>query len=303
MAQPRAEAPIFFKRIPAMLQLDSRKLTRVVSQALEEDRGAGDVTSQLTVDPARQARGDFRAKAELVLAGWPVVAETFRILSDRFACEAFFGEGDRVPRGSLLGTVRGPAVPLLGGERVALNFLQRCSGIATLTRAMVGAVEGTGISVLDTRKTTPGLRFLEKYAVAMGGGKNHRFGLYDGILIKENHIRAAGGIEAAVSRVRSGSGHAQRIEVEVSDLRELEQALRVGVEAVLLDNMTPGQVRECVARTRGRALLEVSGGIDLRNIRDYAVTGVDCISVGALTHSARAADISLELQIANPHGR
>ena len=280
-----------------MLELDSRKLTPIVSQALAEDRGAGDITSQLTVDPSLEARGDFRAKADLVLAGWPVVAETFRVLSDRIASEALYGEGDRVARGSLLGTVRGPAVLLLGGERVALNFLQRCSGIATLTRATVGAVEGTGIDVLDTRKTTPGLRFLEKYAVAVGGGKNHRFGLYDGILIKENHIRAAGGIEAAVSRVRSGPGAPQGIEVEVSDLQELEQALRVGVEAILLDNMTPGQVRECVARTRGRALLEVSGGIDLHNIRDYAVTGVDCISVGALTHSARAADISLELEL------
>ena len=286
-----------------MLELDSRKLTPIVSQALAEDRGAGDITSQLTVDPSLEARGDFRAKADLVLAGWPVVAETFRVLSDRIASEALYGEGDRVAGGSLLGTVRGPAVLLLGGERVALNFLQRCSGIATLTRATVGAVEGTGIDVLDTRKTTPGLRLLEKYAVAVGGGKNHRFGLYDGILIKENHIRAAGGIEAAVSRVRSGPGPAQRIEVEVSDLQELEQALRVGVEAILLDNMTPGQVGECVARTRGRALLEVSGGIDLHNIRDYALTGVDFISVGALTHSARAADISLELQLAHPPGR
>ena len=165
---------------------------------------------------------------------------------------------------------------------------------------MVRAVEGTGITVLDTRKTTPGLRFLEKYAVAMGGGKNHRFGLYDGILIKENHIRAAGGIQPAVSRIRSAPGPAQRIEVEVSDLQELEEAVRVGAEAILLDNMTPGQVRECVARTRGRAVLEVSGGIDLHNIRDYAVTGVDFISVGALTHSATAADISLELQLVNP---
>jgi nicotinate-nucleotide pyrophosphorylase (carboxylating) len=225
------------------------------------------------------------------------VAETFRALSSRFSAQAFFEEGERVAIGAVLGTVRGPAVLLLGGERVALNFLQRCSGIATLTRAMVRAVEGTGVSVLDTRKTTPGLRFLEKYAVAMGGGENHRFGLYDGILIKENHIRAAGGIEAAVSRVRSGQGHPHRIEVEVSNLQELEQALKVGVEVILLDNMTPVQVRECVTRTRGRALLEVSGGIDLHNIRDYAGTGVDFISVGALTHSPRAADISLELQL------
>ena len=280
-----------------MVQLDLRKLSPVVSQALAEDRGAGDLTSQLTVDPSQEARGDFRAKADMVLAGWPVVTETFRVLSDRFASQPFVEEGERVAIGTVVGTVRGPAALLLGGERVALNFLQRCSGIATLTRAMVRAVEGTGVSVLDTRKTTPGLRFLEKYAVAMGGGKNHRFGLYDGILIKENHIRAAGGIEAAVSAVRSGQGHLHGIEVEVSNLQELEQALKVGVEVILLDNMTPGQVRECVARTRGRALLEVSGGIDLHNIRDYAGTGVDFISVGALTHSPRAADISLELQL------
>ena len=280
-----------------MVQLDPRKLSPVVSQALAEDRGVGDLTSQLTVDPSLEARGDFRAKADMVLAGWPVVAETFRVLSDRFASQSFFEEGERVAMGTVLGTVRGPAALLLGGERVALNFLQRCSGIATLTRAMVRAVEGTGVSVLDTRKTTPGLRFLEKYAVAMGGGKNHRFGLYDGILIKENHIRAAGGIEAAVSKVRSGQGYPHRIEVEVSNLQELEQALMVGVEVILLDNMTPGQVRECVDGTRGRALLEVSGGIDLHNIRDYAGTGVDFISVGALTHSPRAADISLELQL------
>lgn len=284
-------------------QPDFRKLTSIVDAALAEDRGAGDVTSRLTVDPCLQARGDFRAKADLVLAGWPAVAETFRILSDRFASQAFFAEGDRVAKGSLLGTVRGPAVLLLGGERVALNFLQRCSGIATLTRAMVHEVEGTGVAVLDTRKTTPGLRFLEKYAVSMGGGKNHRLGLHDGILIKENHIRAAGGIEAAVSRVRSGQDPPQAVELEVSNLQELEQALSVGVETVLLDNMSPGQVRECVARARGRALLEVSGGIDLHNIREYAVTGVNFISVGALTHSARAVDISLELQLADPQGR
>lgn len=280
-----------------MLELDSRKLTKIVTEALAEDCGAGDVTSNLTVDPSLEARGNFRAKADIVMAGWPVVTETFRTLSEQFACQVFFEEGERVAKGSLLGTVRGSAVLLLGGERVALNFLQRCSGIATLTKTMVDAVEGAGITVLDTRKTTPGLRFLEKYAVAIGGGKNHRFGLYDGILIKENHIRAAGGIEAAVSRVRAGQSTLQNIEVEVSNLQELERALKVGVETILLDNMPPSQIKECVAKTQGRVLLEVSGGIELNNIRDYAVSGVDFISVGALTHSARAADISLELEL------
>ena len=280
-----------------MLELDSRKLTKIVTEALAEDCGAGDVTSNLTVDPSLEAQGNFRAKADLVMAGWPVVTETFRTLSEQFECQVFFEEGERVAKGNLLGTVRGSAVLLLGGERVALNFLQRCSGVATLTKTMVHAVESAGITVLDTRKTTPGLRFLEKYAVAIGGGKNHRFGLYDGILIKENHIRAAGGIEAAVSRVRSGQSTLQKIEVEVSNLQELEQALKVGVETILLDNMTPGEIKECVAKTQGRVLLEVSGGIDLHNIRDYAVSGVDFISVGALTHSVRAADISLELEL------
>ena len=280
-----------------MLELDPQKLTPIIAQALAEDRGPGDLTTDLTVDRSLLARGNFLAKEEVILAGWPVVVATFRFLSDNVSSQVFFGEGDRIAEGTVLGTVHGPACSLLGGERVALNFLQRCCGIATLTRQMVRAVEGTGVSVLDTRKTTPGLRFLEKYAVGVGGGKNHRFGLYDGILIKENHVRAAGGIEAAVGKARAGKGHLHKIEVEVSDMEELEQALKVGVEVILLDNMLPGQVRECVDRVQRRAVLEVSGGIDLQNIHDYACTGVDFISVGALTHSVRAADVSMELEL------
>ncbi len=280
-----------------MLELDPQRLTPIISQALAEDRGPGDLTTELTVDRSLVARGDFLAKAELVLAGWPAVVETFRILSDKVSSQVFFGEGDWVADGTVLGIVRGPASSLLSGERVALNFLQRLCGIATLTRQMVQAVEGTGVAILDTRKTTPGLRLLEKYAVGMGGGRSHRFGLYDGILIKENHIRAAGGIEQAVRKARAGKGHLHKIEVEVSNRQELEQALKIGVEVILLDNMTPGEVRECVARVQGRSVLEVSGGIDLQNIRDYACSGVDFISVGALTHSVKAADISLELEL------
>ncbi len=278
-----------------MLEPDPQKLTAVISQALAEDGGFGDLTTELTVDPSLLARGDLVARAELVLAGWPAVVETFRVLSDGVSAQPFVGEGDWVKEGAVLGTVQGPASWLLSGERVALNFLQRCCGIATLTRRMVQAVEGTGVTILDTRKTTPGLRFLEKYAVATGGGKNHRFGLYDGILIKENHIRAAGGIEQAVGKARTGKTHLHKIELEVSNMQELEEALKVGVEVILLDNMTAGEVRKCVARVQGRAVLEVSGGIDLQNIGDYASTGVDFISVGALTHSAKAADISFEL--------
>lgn len=196
-----------------------------------------------------------------------------------------------------MGKIRGPSRSLLAGERVALNFLQRLSGIATLTRKFVEKVAGTGTEILDTRKTTPGLRILEKDAVRVGGGKNHRFGLYDGILIKDNHIVAAGGIRNAVSRARTHMRHLDKIEVEVKNLGELEQALEAGVEVVLLDNMSVNLVREAVQKTAGRALLEVSGGVNLENVRQYALTGVNFISVGALTHSAKAVDISLELRL------
>jgi nicotinate-nucleotide pyrophosphorylase (carboxylating) len=186
---------------------------------------------------------------------------------------------------------------LLSGERVALNFLQRLSGVATLTRQFVEAVSGTGTSILDTRKTTPGLRALEKYAVRMGGGRNHRFGLSDGVLIKENHITAAGGVAEAIRKARAAIDHLKKIEIEVTTFEELNQALDAGADAILLDNMKPGQVREAVQQTSGRVPLEVSGGIYLDNVREYALTGVDFISVGALTHSFKSADISLELKI------
>ena len=281
-----------------MFELAPQNLVPIISQALIEDQGSGDITTEATVDRTLVARGNFLAKKELVLAGWPVVVEVFRILSQRISSEILFDEGATIVKGAVIGRIQGPAYLLLAGERVALNFLQRLCGIATYTRRLVQAVEGTGVGILDTRKTTPGLRLLEKYAVRVGGGVNHRFGLYDGVLIKENHVTAAGGIKRAVQQARSKVGHLHKIEIEISNMQELEEALQVGVEVVLLDNMNPEDVRESVARIQGKTVVEVSGGIDSRNIRDYAASGVDFISIGALTHSVKAADISLELEIA-----
>lgn len=281
-----------------MFELAPQNLVPIISQALIEDQGSGDITTEATVDRTLVARGNFLAKKELVLAGWPVVVEVFRILSQRISSEILFDEGETIVKGAVIGRIQGPAYLLLAGERVALNFFQRLCGIATYTRRLVQAVEGTGVVILDTRKTTPGLRLLEKYAVRVGGGANHRFGLYDGVLIKENHVTAAGGIKRAVQQARSKIGHLHKIEIEISNMQELEEALQVGVEVVLLDNMNPEDVRESVARIQGKTVVEVSGGIDSRNIRDYAASGVDFISIGALTHSVKAADISLELEIA-----
>lgn len=280
-----------------MLELDFQTLDSIISVALQEDLGFGDITTQAVVSPNMKARGEFVAKQDFVLAGWPVVVRTFHRVSEKIAVESACRDGDTVAKGSVFGNVAGPAARLLSGERVALNFLQRLSGIATLTRQFVEAVSGTGTTILDTRKTTPGLRALEKYAVRMGGGRNHRFGLSDGVLIKENHIAAAGGVAESVRKARAAIDHLKKIEIEVTTFEELSQALDAGAEAILLDNMTPGQVKEAVQRASGRVSLEVSGGVHLGNVREYALTGVDFISVGALTHSFRSADISLELKI------
>jgi nicotinate-nucleotide pyrophosphorylase (carboxylating) len=231
------------------------------------------------------------------LAGWPVAVRAFQQVSSDVVLESHHRDGDEVPKGEAFGRIEGPAESLLKGERVAINFLQRLSGIATLTRRFVEAVAGTKTAILDTRKTTPGLRILEKYAVRQGGGKNHRFGLFDGVLIKENHITAAGGVKEAIRRMRSRIDHLKKIEVEVTSFEELSLALEAGADVILLDNMNPEQAREAVQRVGGRVPLEVSGGIGLDNVRDYALAGVDFVSVGALTHSVKAVDISLELRI------
>ncbi|PLX79176.1 MAG: nicotinate-nucleotide diphosphorylase (carboxylating) [Desulfuromonas sp.] len=269
---------------------------QLVQQALAEDIGPGDVTTEATIEPGSQARADLVAKEEFVVAGLDVVREVFFQLNSQVAFEPLLQEGHLAQRGEVLAWIKGDARSLLQGERVALNLLQRLCGVATLTRRFVDEVEGTSVRIVDTRKTTPGLRQLEKYAVRVGGGFNHRHSLYDGILIKENHVVAAGGIASAVERARRHASHLMKVEIEVRDIDEVRQALAAGAEVLLLDNMSCEQLREAVAEIDGRAMTEASGGVNLETVRDIAETGVDLISVGALTHSYRAVDISMLFQ-------
>jgi nicotinate-nucleotide pyrophosphorylase (carboxylating) len=266
----------------------------LVRQALAEDRGRGDATSAATITPGTRARGTILAKSDLVVAGIDVAAETFRQLDPNAAFEVVWGDGSRVQSGEVIANVRGDARAMLEAERTALNFLQRLCGIATLTAKFVDAARG-GITILDTRKTTPGFRALEKYAVRCGGGTNHRQRLDDGILIKDNHKRLAGGVGAASSRAMQQSGGLQ-VEVEVENLDELEEALAAGVPRILLDNFTTYDIREAVTRVNGRAEIEISGGVTLERIPELATTGAQYVSIGALTHSAPAADLSFELE-------
>jgi nicotinate-nucleotide pyrophosphorylase (carboxylating) len=268
-------------------------LERIVHAALAEDIGAGDVTTEATVAPDAVGTAELLVKEHGVVCGLEVAEATFRALDPDIRFEALSSDGDVVEPPAVVARVSGSERAILTGERVALNFVGRLSGIATLTRRYVDAIEGTHAAVLDTRKTTPGLRALEKHAVAAGGGRNHRFGLDDAVLIKDNHLRAAGSLSAAVELVRAGSDLA--IEVECESLDQVGEALELAVDAILLDNMTLDQLREAVLLTDGRARLEASGGVNLDTIRAIADTGVDEISVGALTHSARSLDVSLEL--------
>lgn len=279
-----------------VLGVSPQELGEVVQRALNEDLGKGDLTTRLTVPQGRKAQGTFYAKQSLVLAGLPVAAEVFQTMDRNCEFGAVAAEGAEVPPGEPLAKVKGEAAALLSGERVALNFLQRLSGIATLTRAFKNQIAGLKTELLDTRKTTPGLRTLEKYAVRMGGGCNHRLRLDDGILIKNNHLLFANGVGAAVESARAGRPGAIPVEVEVRTLNELEEAIDSGADLVLLDNMTPEQVATCVKIARGKSRLEVSGGVSLENLRAYAETGVDRISVGALTHSAAAVDINFLIE-------
>ena len=265
----------------------------MVRKALEEDVGRGDMTSQAIVPPRARARGVIRAKQAGVIAGMDVGRLCLVTLNEDVQWQAQIFDGQECSAGQILCEVEGPATVLLAGERVALNFLQRMSGIATMTRRMVEEVAPYGVKVVDTRKTVPGLRMLDKYAVRAGGGSNHRFGLDDGVLIKENHIAVAGGIAPAIRRVKDVLGHMVKVEVEVTDLKELEEALAEGVDAALLDNMSPTQMQEGVTLAGGRCLLEASGNITLENCREIAQTGVDLMSVGWLTHSVKALDLSM----------
>ncbi len=254
-----------------------------------------------TVSPDQKAVGHFVAKAPLVLAGIGIAVEVFRLVDERADAEIVHRDGEHLRQGELAARVRGLARALLSGERVATNLLQRLSGVATLTKQFVDAVEGTGVRILDTRKTTPGLRAFEKYAVTVGGGLNHRLDLGDAILIKENHIRMAGSVNRAMTAARSARSQARQLEIEVTNLEELRHALKFAPDAVLLDNMDPDGVRQAVEIVRahdpeGKILLEASGGITLGNVREFAEAGVDWISVGALTHSAPAVDMSFEIE-------
>lgn len=270
-------------------------LERLVARFLEEDIGRGDRTTDAVV--AKDVRGLARieTREEAVVAGTEVARLCFTGVHPDARWKGA-DDGAEVGPGEVIARVEGPLRALLTAERTALNLLGRLSGIATLTRSFVRAIEGTPARIVDTRKTTPGLRMLEKSAVAAGGGSNHRFGLDDGILIKDNHIAAAGGITIAVERARDVAGFGLMIEVEVQDLAGLDEALAAGAHAVLLDNMSPELVHEAVTRAGGKVLLEASGGIGIDNVRAYAETGVDIISVGALTHSARAIDLSMEVE-------
>ncbi len=267
-----------------------------VRLALQEDIGTGDLTSSLTVEPGHRARARMVAKAPGVIAGLEVAALAFREMDPDVGFTAHVKDGDTVDKGQLIAEVEGLARGILSAERTALNFLQRMSGTATATRELVDLCEGRA-TILDTRKTAPGLRALDKYAVAVGGARNHRFGLFDGILIKENHIRASGSIAQAVGRCRQGVPLLTKIEVEVTNFEELRQALDAGADVILLDNMTVEEMRQAAQITAGRAQLEASGGISRENLREVASTGVDFISSGALTHSVKALDISLLIEM------
>jgi nicotinate-nucleotide pyrophosphorylase (carboxylating) len=279
--------------------LDEGALFSQISAFLSEDLGRGDITTQATVARNTRARGRFLAKEPMVVAGLEAAEAVFSTLDTQQQIEAFVSDGDEVEEGKVIARTSGFADVLLAGERVALNLMQRLSGIATLTRRYVRAIEGTNAEIVDTRKTTPGLRMLEKYAVQAGGGRNHRFGLDDGVLIKDNHIALAGGVGAAVEQARAQVGHLHKIEVEVSAERDLREAIERGADIILLDNLTPeetGRMVEIARELSAQITLESSGGITLENVRAYAEAGVDLISIGALTHSARAMDISFKIQ-------
>lgn len=265
-----------------------------IASALREDLGPGDITTSLTVSDTQTSRAELRAKGDFVLAGLPFAREVFLMVDGDIAFTPLLAEGTAVKNGEVVAEVGGRTASLLAAERVALNILQRLSGVATFTNDFVSSIRGLKAKILDTRKTSPGMRVIEKYAVRMGGGQNHRMGLYDGILIKDNHIRAAGGIREAVALAKEAH-HLLKVEVEVEDIDGVNAALDAGVDIIMLDNMGLGEVKEAVLIASGRALLEVSGNVTLENVREIAETGVDMISVGALTHSAPAADISMRL--------
>ncbi len=271
-------------------------VNRLIDFALQEDIGPGDITTDATVSPDAGGAGDVVAKEDFILAGLDVARRVFERLDDRISFSSEFEDGARIGKGQTVFSVEGRLSSILKGERTALNFIQRLSGVATLARRYVDAMKSKTARVVDTRKTTPGWRELEKYAVRIGGASNHRMGLFDGVLIKDNHIAACGGVRNAVEQARKKIHHLAKIEVEVSDMTELAQALEAGADVIMLDNMTPEQIEKAVGVIDKRALVEVSGGVNLDNIVSMAETGVDLVSVGALTHSAKAVDMSMKIR-------
>ena len=267
----------------------------LIQAALDEDIGSGDITTDNLIDPELTGRCVIIAKEPMVLAGMDIARQVFQHLDTRMEFQTLLSDGDSADTNASLAHIRGNLAALLKGERTALNFLQRLSGIATNVASYVQLLEGTSVRLVDTRKTTPGWRVLEKYAVRVGGAHNHRMGLYDGVLIKDNHIAAFGGVSGSISHIRKHVSHLVKIEVEVSTLAQVEEALQVGVDVIMLDNMSLADIKAAVVLIQHAALVEVSGNVTQASLPALAGTGVDIISIGALTHGARSVDISMRI--------
>ena len=280
-----------------MSLLTNPLVTQLIAMALNEDVGTGDITTETTIPEDKKAYGKFIAKEDMIICGLGVAEKVFKTVDESIEFKANVKDGDFVRKTDIIATVSGNARSVLTGERTALNLLQRMTGIATRTKEAVKAVEGTNALIADTRKTTPALRVLEKYAVRMGGGTNHRFNLSDGILIKDNHIAVSGGIKNAVANARKNAPHTLKIEVEVETKEQLLEAIDAKADIIMLDNMTNDEMAECVKIIDGRALVEASGNMGEKDLLSVAKTGVDIISIGALTHTVKAADISLKFTI------
>jgi nicotinate-nucleotide pyrophosphorylase (carboxylating) len=269
-------------------------IKRFIADALDEDIGGGDITTSLLIHPEQKSTALFVAKESFVVAGLAFAAEVFRVADERVNFEPLCEDGSKARKSGVIARITGATRTLLTCERVALNILQRLSGVATLTSRFVEKAAGTKARIVDTRKTTPGMRYMEKYAVRMGGGRNHRFGLYDGILIKDNHIEAVGGVKKAIKLAKEGS-HLSKIEVETETLKEFKEALGAGADIIMLDNMSLKDIKEAVNLAKRKVIFEVSGNVNLENVKEIAETGVDLISIGAITHSAPAVDISMKI--------
>jgi nicotinate-nucleotide pyrophosphorylase (carboxylating) len=276
--------------------LDTHIVRKIIRSAFDEDIGLGDMTTNAILTGQERGTAKAIAKSEMIVAGVEVFKEAFLCLDEKTVCRIDAADGQVANAGDVLAEISGTLRSILTAERVALNFFQRMCGIATLTRQYVDQITGTRAKILDTRKTAPGLRYFDKYAVRIGGGFNHRFGLYDGVLIKDNHIAAAGGISNALCSVRKTIPHTLKVEVEVRNLGELEEALSAGADIIMLDNMSVAEMKKAVSFVHGRVPLEASGNVALANVREIAAAGVDLISVGSLTHSVSAADISLMIE-------